>query len=251
MNVLVFDTETTSLQKPFCYNLGWVIIDDKSGATVCARDYVIEQVWHNLELFSTAYYAEKRPLYVGRMRNRSVIMDKWGYVCQQMARDIKNYGVEHAYAFNSRFDEKVFDWCCDWYKTLNPLETVMVHDIRGYVHKNLALLPTYQTMCEELGCFTENGNYSTTAETVYKFVTEQHDFAEEHTALSDSRIEGEILLYIQQTFGQDITIDEKIYASIPRKTPKEFWVQDTKGKEWCFEYRQKFNMKDKTGVILK
>ena len=27
MNIVVFDTETTSVEKPFCYNIGYVIYD--------------------------------------------------------------------------------------------------------------------------------------------------------------------------------------------------------------------------------
>ena len=54
MKICVFDTETTSLDKPFCYNIGYVIIDSESWATLCRRSYVVEQVWHNLPLFSSA-----------------------------------------------------------------------------------------------------------------------------------------------------------------------------------------------------
>ena len=64
MNICVFDTETTSLEKPFCYNIGYLIIDIDTSTTLARRSYVVEQVWHNLPLFETAYYANKRPLYV-------------------------------------------------------------------------------------------------------------------------------------------------------------------------------------------
>lgn len=251
MNILIFDTETTSLNKPFCYNVGWIIVDSETGETQVARDYVIEQIWHNLELFATAYYADKRPLYVARMRARSVIMDKWGYVCQQMARDIKSFGVEHCYAYNSGFDVKVFDWNCDWFKTQNPLETVMVHDILGYVHKHIAFLPEYQAKCEELAMFTENDNYSTRAESVYRYMAQDNEFEEEHTALSDSKIECQILLKCAHTFGQDITKDETVYKCIPRNAPREFWVVTQDGIGHAFDYKKKFKLKNREGFALK
>ena len=89
MNILVFDTETVNLEKPFAYNIGYVVYNTDSAEILVKRDYVVEQVWHNPMLFVTAYYADKRDLYIGRMRSRKCIMDKFGYITQAMYRDIK------------------------------------------------------------------------------------------------------------------------------------------------------------------
>ena len=105
MNIVIFDTETTSLDKPFCYNIGYIIINAETSERVLAHDFVCEQVWHNPMLFTTAYYADKRDIYIKAMRLRKTKMDKFGYVCQQMIRDFKNYEVHSAYAYNSSFDE--------------------------------------------------------------------------------------------------------------------------------------------------
>ena len=47
MNIVVFDTETTNLEKPFCYNIGYMIVDTDSKQVVLEREFVVEQVWHN------------------------------------------------------------------------------------------------------------------------------------------------------------------------------------------------------------
>ena len=44
MNVCVFDTETTSLVKPFCYKIGLVIRNTGSGEILCKREWVVEQI---------------------------------------------------------------------------------------------------------------------------------------------------------------------------------------------------------------
>ena len=54
MNVMIFDTETTSINKPFCYDVGWIIADSETEEILVRRHYVIEQVWHNLPLFESA-----------------------------------------------------------------------------------------------------------------------------------------------------------------------------------------------------
>ena len=134
MKICVFDTETTSLDLPYCYNIGYVIIDSDNWEVLARRSYVVEQVWHNLPLFSSAYYANKRPIYVASMKARKTVMDKYGYICQKMIRDFRNFEVELAFAYNSAFDEKVFNFNCDWYKCNNPFDNIPVKDIRGFVH---------------------------------------------------------------------------------------------------------------------
>ena len=194
MNYLIFDTETTSLQKPFCYNVGYTIINN-DGDILEKREYVIEQCWNNLPLFSSAYYADKREIYVGKMRGKTALLRKWGYVTQQMIRDIKNFDVVCAYAYNSSFDEKVFNFNCDWYKTINPFDTIPVYDIMGLVSEKIMFSPAFHDFCEKYEYFTDTGNYSTTAETVYRYITHNVEFVESHTALDDAEIETDILMY--------------------------------------------------------
>ena len=86
MRIVVFDTETTSLEKPFVYNIGYVIYDTEENRKLIEHDFVVEQIWHNRELFTTAYYADKREGYVADMRARKVKMEKLGYITQFMAR---------------------------------------------------------------------------------------------------------------------------------------------------------------------
>ena len=157
MNVCVFDTETVSLNKPFCYNIGLVIGNTETGEILATREWVVDQIWNNPELFATAYYADKRPLYTSRMKARKVLRDKWGYIMQRIQRLLEEYEVVSAYAYNSPFDEKVIQFNCDWFKTQNPFEEISLFDIRGYVHAKIAWSSEYQKFCRENEKFTESG----------------------------------------------------------------------------------------------
>ena len=248
MNVIVFDTETTNLEKPFCYNVGYVIYDTDSHEVLVKRDFVVEQVWHNTMLFATAYYSNKRELYVGRMRARKAVLDKWGYICQRMYRDIVEFEITDGYAYNCGFDEKVFAFNCEWFKTINPLDTIAIHDIRGYVCEKL-VTEEFKNFCENNNLFTESGNYSTTAETVFKYVTENTEFVEEHTALADSEIECEILAHCVE-IGCEWNTDYKIPRTIERKVEKIFTVIDTNGDRHDFSYITKRKISGADGYRL-
>ena len=193
MNILVFDTETVGLNKPFCYDVGYLIFDTDERTILTKKSRVIEQVWHNIPLFNTAYYADKRPLYVSALRGRTTKLSKWGYVCNEMRRDIAYYNVQCGFAYNSDFDERVFAYNCEWYHNINPIEILPIYDIRGYFHKAIENSKDFENFCEENELFTDSGAYSTTAETAYKYITNDLDFKEAHTALNDSEIELEIL----------------------------------------------------------
>ena len=253
MRIAVFDTETTSIEKPFCYDIGYLIWDTELDCALVKRSYVVEQIWHNLELFTTAYYAEKRADYIKRLKGRTATMEKLGYITQQMARDFKYFDVQCAFAYNSPFDVRVFEYNCEWFKIINPFDNIPIFDIRGYVHKFIAFKRDFQEWCERNEQFTESGNYSTTAETVYRFITADGEFIEAHTALADSEIELNILRYcIMQ--GAEWGKEYKVYCSIPRKGEKVLTVKDVNGDITTFGYESITIYKEKnkkTRIYLK
>ena len=249
MNIMIFDTETTSLDKPFCYNVGYIIVDSDTAEVIIKRDFVVEQVWHNPMLFTTAYYADKRELYVKSMRSRKTTMDKFGYICQRMIRDIKNFEVSSAYAYNSSFDEKVFDFNCDWFKCNNPFDNIPIYDIRGYAHHFLCD-NDFKRWCEEHNAFSDSGNYSTTAENMFRYISGIDDFVEEHTALADSEIETEILLTSLEA-GAEIETDYKAFRTIERPQKKTFTVKHNNEIVVSIECDSIRYMKTKNTIILK
>ena len=250
MKIMVFDTETSNLEKPFCYNIGYVVYDTDNEIVLEKKDFVVEQVWHNDMLFTTAYYSNKREIYVNRMRARKVLMEKYGYICQEMIRDIKRYEIKLAYAYNSPFDDKVFNYNCEWFKCNNPFDNVKILDIRGFVHNSIANEKAYKDFCEENEYFTESGNYSTTAETLFRYIKQDLDFVEEHTALADSLIELDILNYCIDNYGLDYEKEYKTKRTIERETERELEIVHN-GKSYLFNYKSRRNATNGMKITLK
>lgn len=251
MNIVVFDTETIDIEHPFCYNVGYVIADIETRKVLVKREFIVKQVWENRMLFSTAYYSDKKEFYRQKMKGKEIVKMRFNEICDQMIKDFENFEIALAFAYNSTFDEKVFDFNCEWLKCNNPFDDVEIRDIMCFVHTFIAFTQDYQDFCEKHSLFTDNGNYSTTAESLYKYISGNVDFIEEHTALADSEIELEILKTCVDKYGAKIFLSYKRYTSIPRKIPKQLVVVDTNGTEHTFEYLKRRNYQDGNKIILK
>lgn len=254
MKIVVFDTETVDTEHPYCYNVGLVIFDTDEMRVLTKREYVIEQVWHNPMLFSTAYYADKRPVYVSRMKGRKIKMSKWGFVCREMQTIFDTFDVKLAFAYNSSFDERVFNFNCDFFHTLNPFDNIPIKDIIPFVHNKIGFTPKFKNFCEDNELFTESGNYSANAENVYRFISQNKEFTEEHTALADSEIELEILLECIKR-GCEWNGEYKKYRSIPRKVERNLLIeQHLENDNFVsanFKYKTIRINKEKTKIVLK
>ena len=191
---MVLDTETINLEKQFVYDLGYTIADN-NGDAVAKKSYVISQVYNNKELFATGYYSTKRPLYESRLKSGYSKKVGWGNAMRYLANDIKKYNVTEIYAYNSRFDAKAFAFMCAWYGCVNPLGDREVLDIMDFI-KPITQTKEYKEFCERNGFMTKHKTPrpQQKAETLYRYLTDNVDYEEEHTGLEDSLIELEILV---------------------------------------------------------
>ena len=240
MNVMIFDTETTSINKPFCYDAGWIIADSETEEILVRRHYVIEQVWHNLPLFESAYYKEKRQNYISLMRSKRAILEKWGYVMRQIARDIKQYNVESAYAYNSAFDDSVMTFNNDWFKTINPFDNIPIFDIWAMATNFITNRADYQKFCEENSFFTDSGNYKTSAEVVFRFIMEDISFEEAHMGLMDAEIEAAILFHCVKVLGAEFNKEYPLNKICKRETFTPFAIKVNGDTLFEGEYKKKY-----------
>lgn len=192
---IVLDTETAGgLDSPLVYDLGYVIATE-NGDIVKTRSYIIKEVYDNMALFETAYYKEKRPLYEQRLKSGYSKKVNLSYAMYQLKRDMKKYGIDK-FAYNSRFDNKALKTTMNYFQKTkhNPLENG-IEDIMNYI-TNITNTQEYKEFCETNGFLTKHRKPrpQKKAETLYRYLTKNPNYTEEHTALEDSKIELFILM---------------------------------------------------------
>lgn len=118
------------------------------------------------------------------------------------------------------------------------------------MHITLYVTMILKKWCEEHKAFSDSGNYSTTAENIYRYISGYNDFVEEHTALADSEIETEILLFALDA-GAEIETDYKAFRSIVRSQRKQFTVKKNNEIVFTDECDTIRYMKTTNTIILK
>ena len=62
-----------AIARPLVYDIGWVIVDRK-GNIIKKANYLIQETFFVPSIFNTAYYKEKRPIYMKLLKD-GVSMD--------------------------------------------------------------------------------------------------------------------------------------------------------------------------------
>ena len=190
---MVLDTETLGLNNPTIYELGYVIHNQDTKKILKERDYLIKQIYDNKELFASAYYSNKRPLYEEKIANGLAKAVYWGYALKVLINDIERYGVQEIYAYNSKFDTKAFIHTMKQLKAITKFEP-QIKDIMNHIN-SITDTEDYINFCVSNGYMTKHKKPrpQKKAETLYRYLTKNTDFIEDHMALEDSQIELYIL----------------------------------------------------------
>lgn len=206
-NTIVLDSETAPTVdygdgKPHpetsrTYDIGWTV-RDCNGVELAARSFVVAEVITNPDLMNSAYYASKLPQYFEGIR---MVDGEWEMramrdIYQTFKRDCKEFGIKNVWAYNCRFDYHALNATLkadsNGYLTHFVPYGVQLNDVWSYA-SCVTGTRKYVDWCIEHSYFTKSGQPSTTAEHVYRYLTQDIEFIERHTAYDDACIEWDIL----------------------------------------------------------
>ena len=225
------DKKKLAIAKPLVYDIGWTIASRTHGIME-KRNFLVAETFSVPAVFNTAYYKEKRPLYLDMMARGEITVLPWDSIMEILLADLQD--AEYICAYNAMFDFKkaiVFtelyirqlyspayqawenlqrDSCkriLNEKKKRNERDFDPEHfifrgekypmiDIWGIACKYLLNNGKYKKMCLQESKISNSGLYFTTnAEVAMQYLSQRFDFIEDHTALSDAEIETEILFY--------------------------------------------------------
>lgn len=208
--IIVMDTETCPLDRDFkgvspynmfVYDIGWAVVD-KKGNVYETKSYINRDIFfEEKELMQSSYYAEKLPQYYDDIRSGKRKVATWFNIRKDLAETMKKYNTKTVCAHNARFDDCATKNTQRWltkskYRFFLPFGTE-IWDTMKMASDVVANTPTYRKFCEENGYMTSHKTPrpQVKAEILYRYITGDNNFIENHTGLEDVLIEKEILAY--------------------------------------------------------
>ena len=211
MKVIVFDTETIGKVSQDLLNVGYKIIDINIQQLIydlmVERDYLVRDLINN-EIYcinDDFVGLEKYSKYIIALENKKAIKRNIPQIFTTIGNDLKKHNVIFGYAYNCNFDVDKFNKAAEKYGIENPLKNLPIFDIWAYAYEYICNTTDYKEWAKKNDLTTESGMYiPTSVETVCKYLYNDLDFKEEHTALSDVQHETFILMECIRR-GCDIT----------------------------------------------
>lgn len=209
--IMVLDTETANglivdgkldLSCSLVYDIGFTIID-KKGNIYETKSMAIRDIFCGMkDIMKTAYYADKIPKYWEDIKagKRDLVSFMWA---RKIVLDtMKKYNITTVSAHNARFDINALN---------NTIRYITKSEKRYFFPYGTEVWCTLKgatnTICKQKGyiSFCNRNGYMTkhrtprvraTAEILYRYLTGNNDFIEEHQGLDDTIIEAKILVQI-------------------------------------------------------
>lgn len=226
------EKQTIAIAKPLVYDIGWVIID-RQGNEVKKVNYLVQETFFVPNVFNTAYYCEKRPIYMDLLSKGLISAKCWNDIIIELESDLASCDMVTAYnacfdfkkaiPFTERYIYHLYNTDYNkWEKGqkkhcnrlikgekddseknpefLNPVFTLRnknypMCDLWSLACDRLINIDRYRDYCLKNKLVTASAIYfKTSAETSFQYLMNQYEFIEDHTALSDALIESQILL---------------------------------------------------------
>ena len=196
----MIDTETTNgFDDPMFYDCGWQVIDTL-GNVYRERSFVNADIFcGEKDLMKEAFFADKIPQYWEEIKDGSRMLASTNGIRKALAEDVRMFGCSFICAHNARFDYKALAKTQRYitkskYRYFVPFGLVWCDTLK-MARQVLGNDEQYREFCELNDYICKNGQLRMTAEIVYRFISDNNDFVEEHTGLADVDIERQILAY--------------------------------------------------------
>lgn len=233
---ILLDTETCNtrtvdgkldMRDVLVYDICWAVVD-KKGSVYRTGAYLVDEIFNEeQELMASAYYATKIPEYLEQIAKGERVVERWYKIRRELVADMEMFNTNIIIAHNARFDYNALNTTTRWlskskYRTF--IRGAEWWDTLRMARQTIAKQKMYKHFCEEHDFLTATGRIKLTAEVLYKYITFDIAFEEEHKGLEDVMIEKEIFA---KCMAQHKAMEKKLFSkpfTTPYKDPFE-WIK--------------------------
>lgn len=219
---IVLDTETANSNfdgkvtpdSALVYDCGFAVID-KTGKVYEQYSFINEDIFFKMEeQMQSAYYADKIPLYLSDIEDGIREVANYYTIRHTLEEVARKYDVKAIIAHNARFDYKAATATQRYltkskYRYFFPYG-VEIWDSLKMAHDTICKQKNFIRFCQDNGFMTKHKTPRPreTAEVIYRYITNNPEFIEQHTGLEDVYIEKEI---VAKCFAQHKPMRTKLF----------------------------------------
>lgn len=205
----VLDTETCNIRSldkvlpgnNLAYNVGYALLIPSTGETFHERQYAVSEImFGERDRMASCYYADKLPRYYDQIGVNACRVRSFFDIMNEIEQVCRDFGVTAIVAHNARFDVDALNTTAAWL-TGGDIRKALpqwleIWDSLKMSRAIFGKMPTYRKFCEDNGFLTKHRipQVRLTAEILYRFLTKDLTFDEDHMALEDVLIEAAIIM---------------------------------------------------------
>ena len=210
----VFDTETIGIDNKWIYDLGMVIIE-KTGEPLYKKRWIIHETMTIPDIAKIAFYGEKILTFYNKFS-----MVKFARAREEFREIMEDFGVNVITAYNLQFDMRAIIETLEYTGIGNKFLNYPVEyfDLWNACCNSIFQQKEFQETALKQNWLSKVGNYRSTAEVAYRYITKDFEFSESHTALEDASIEAVIL---QEVCRQKKALEKNTIVYMPWKKIQE------------------------------
>lgn len=215
----IIPSQKVILHNNLTYNIGYSLVCLTDYEVVSSRSYLVNEIFFGeREKMQSCYYAKKIPQYLDGIANHKYICANFFDIINEIHHICKKYNVVSIIAHNARFDVDAINTTCAYLLGKNYVralpQDIEIWDSLKMARSIFSKRPSYIKFCKENNYMTKHKTPrpKLTAEVLYRFISQNNDFIEEHTALEDVKIEWEI---IKKCYKAHKKMNKLLYAARP------------------------------------
>lgn len=192
---------TLDLSQSLVYDIGWAVVD-KQGRIYRERSFIIYEIFVGMsDVMKSAYYANKIPMYWEDIENKERKLVRFDTMLYTFLKDCKEFGIDTAFAHNASFDLRALN------NTIRLLtnskrryffpKKMVLWDTLKMARQTIGRQKSYRSWCLRNDYMTKHATPQPrlTAEIIYRYISGNNNFIENHTGLEDVIIETKIMAH--------------------------------------------------------
>lgn len=248
-NVMLLDVESIGTVNKTAYDIAFIVCNSQ-GDLLYQSSTLVKQIFCDQDEMSTAYYHKKNyNKYLCQLSTQETYIKPLKAIIDEMRKVALEYNVKEFLCYNTAFDVRSLVDTCIRYKVIDDVcytNTSMVDFTKTFTEKILqkdvkvsCLWHTfcdlmknnedYKKFCKDNGFVSKAGNYQTSAEVAFKYISGNLEYDEPHQGLGDLKTcELSIYKYLQSYGCKMLEINQNCWQLLREKKAKVVKAKNVK-----------------------